>query len=188
MNLLPADPLGFMRPDADPRATLIADIDEGLPVQLWMGGANAARGVPLSATDLHDAVLVDCAGELPPRLRAAAARVIPFVFPDLEAVPQRYARLLALADDLARFLQGQTSAADPGPSEAAAPKRRLYVLCQQGMNRSALITGLTLRAAGFRGEETLALLRARRPGCLTNLTYAGLIDGSVECLPQEPPQ
>jgi hypothetical protein len=180
MNPFPVDADRGESPENDARATLIAGSAEGLAGELWMGGANAALGIPLDELDLTGAVLVDCAGELSPRLRRAGARVVPFVFPDLEAVPQRYPRLLALADELARLLRGggaRTPASDPTAPQGGS---RLIVLCQQGMNRSALVSGLTLRAAGLDAPATMTLLRSGRPGCLTNQTFAALIEGTLD--------
>ena len=184
-HLLSVDGLTARRLDCEPRVTLIAGAEAGLRAELWLGGANAAGGVALRAADLEGAILVDCAGEAPSTLREAAARVIPFVFPDLDAVPQRYARLLALAGELGAVLRGASAVAPPAAASGTAP-RRLYVLCQQGLNRSALVSGLALRAAGLGAQETLALLRRRRPGCLTNQTYAALISGELDGIVAEP--
>ena len=145
-----------------------------------MGGANAASGTALHAASLAGSILLDCAGETPPLLREAAGRCISFVFPDLEAVPQRYPRLLTLTEELARLLGGQAPVEADALILDGARVGRIYVLCQQGMNRSALVCGLTLRAAGFGGAEALAMLRTRRPGCLTNQTYAALISGALD--------
>jgi len=40
--------------------------------------------------------------------------------------------------------------------------RRVLVTCQMGANRSGLVTGMTLRALGYKGPDAVALIRAKR--------------------------
>lgn len=173
-------PPSRMRPldTAVPRATLILEgVEAGLSVDLWMGGADSGLGEPIQRSTLSAACLIDCAGEAPAWLREAAAVWVPRVFADLEAIPDRYEALLELAADLALLLRGGLPASSRLHLREGVQIRHLYVLCQQGMNRSALLTGLVLRAAGMRGEAVVELLRQRRPGCLTNLTFQRLLGG-----------
>jgi hypothetical protein len=137
-----------------------------------MGGANSLHGELLVPDELCDAWLIDLAGELPDEYRSACAHWLPRVFADIEAVPQHFDRLDALARSLAACMSGDTHADGwPHPHE---PPRRLYVMCQQGMNRSGLLTGLILRALGVSTEDALAAI-ASRPGALTNQTYLRLL-------------
>ena len=50
-------------------------------------------------------------------------------------------------------------------------------VCRAGINRSSLLTGLTLReVSGLGGEEIVALIRARRdPGCLGNEDFCNVV-------------
>jgi protein-tyrosine phosphatase len=41
-------------------------------------------------------------------------------------------------------------------------------MCQHGMNRSGLVTGLLLRALGIGPRETVERIRLARPGALAN--------------------
>jgi len=49
---------------------------------------------------------------------------------------------------------------------------RVLAHCGMGLNRSALVAGVVLHKLGMPGEETVRVLRARRPGALFNDTFA----------------
>ena len=49
---------------------------------------------------------------------------------------------------------------------------RVLSHCGMGFNRSALVAGLILSYMGVPGEETVKLLRQKRPGALFNQTFA----------------
>jgi hypothetical protein len=80
--------------------------------------------------------------------------------------------LSALASSIAVCLSGGRP--EEGWPHPADPPARVYVMCQQGMNRSGLLAGLILRALGVDAEAALAAV-ATRPGALTNQTYARLV-------------
>lgn len=98
------------------------------------------------------------------------------VFADIETVPSSFERIHGLARDIALFLTGvQLGAAnglDPLPD---GPPSRLYVMCSQGFNRSALFTGLLLRNLGVEGDEIVSLIQRARPGALSNQTFLSLV-------------
>lgn len=48
--------------------------------------------------------------------------------------------------------------------------------CGMGLNRSALVAGLTLHKLGMPGPEVIIRLRARRPGALFNDQFAAFLD------------
>ncbi len=150
----------------EPRATRIllphrADIS----LEIWMGGTDSLLGEPISLEDVAGAHIVDLAGDLPDEFRQRAGRYISRVFMDAEMLPFAYARLSSLVEELAETARGD-----------AAPVR-VYILCQYGMNRSGLLTGLLLRALGEHGDESVQRIRRLRPGALSNQTYVALIEG-----------
>ena len=162
------------------RAThLTFDGAAALSTEIWVGGAHTAHGAIVGTAEVRDAWILDLAGDLPSILVAEARRHVPKVIQDIEAVPHDYGRLQAIVEALARSLEGV-----PGPKEHAGralpelpaePPARLYVMCKQGLNRSALAAGLLLRAFGLDGAEAVRLLRAGRPGALSNVTFEQLI-------------
>jgi hypothetical protein len=160
---------------AEPRASRITvPIRPRLYTELWMGGANSLHGELLLPADLRDAWVIDLAGDLPDAYRVAAACWLARVFADVEQVPYAYDRLAALAVSIAACLRGAQDEERKGwPHPAIAPAR-LYIMCQQGMNRSGLLTGLILRALGVASEAALTAV-ASRPGALTNQTYVRLV-------------
>ncbi|MGE0544710.1 MAG: hypothetical protein AB7R89_31525 [Dehalococcoidia bacterium] len=164
----------FNHPPAyEPRASrILIPGRHDLPTELWMGGANSLHGDLLLPTELCDAWLIDLAGEMPDEHRLACACWLPRVFADIETVPQHYERLDALARSIAASINGEAPR-DPWP-HPAEPPRRVYIMCQQGMNRSGLLTGLILRALGVSTKDALATI-ASRPGALTNQTYLRLM-------------
>ena len=152
------------RADFEPRAARLVLPRADLGTEVWVGGAHAAGGERIEDAHLDGAWLVDCSGDLPADFAALAARHIPRVFADTEAIPANYDRILALAAELAALLAAETGAPE-----------RLYVLCQQGMNRSALVAGRLLRALGASPEATIEAIRRGRPGALSNVTFVRLI-------------
>jgi hypothetical protein len=150
-----------------------------LATEIWVGGAHAAHGSLVGSREVRAAWILDLAGDLPPGLVEGAARHVPKVFQDIEAVPHDYDRLRAIIEMLARSLEGE-----PAPTEHAgrplpvlpleAPER-LYVMCKQGLNRSALAAGLLLRALGVEGAAAVRLVREQRPGALSNVVFEQLI-------------
>ncbi len=151
----------------EPRATRIllphrADIR----VEIWMGGTDSLLGEPISLHDVAEAHVIDLAGDLPDEFRRHAGRYIPRVFMDAEMRPFAYPRLASLIDELAETARGN---ADASPV-------RIYILCQYGMNRSGLLTGLLLRALGERSDDSVERIRRLRPGALSNQTYIALIE------------
>jgi hypothetical protein len=164
---------GFVR-RFEPRATRIPithrdDID----VEIWVGGSDSAIGEEVEVLHLDGAWIVDCAGEIPPDFRAAALAVYPRVFADIEVVPGNIERLEELAKEIAASVAGS------GPWEPAAGRRpeRVFVMCTQGFNRSALVAGMILRELGASPEAIVDAIRRARPGALTNQTFVRLLTG-----------
>jgi hypothetical protein len=161
------------RPDPVPRASRIpVSAARQFPTELWMGGADSLHGELVTPEDLRDAWVVDLAGDMPAAHREACACWLPRVFVDVEQVPHGYERLTSLAESIAACITGAER--DDGWPHPSEPPRRLYVMCQQGMNRSGLLAGLILRALGVPAEDAIAAI-ATRPGALTNQTFARLI-------------
>lgn len=139
-----------------------------------MGGADSLHGELLGVAHVEDAWIIDLAGEMPHDLRKAATLWLPRVFVDTEGEPPNLAWLHSLAGSVAAAVTSsaaETASEWPHPAE---PPARIYVMCQHGMNRSGLVTGLILRALGAGAEDTLAGI-ASRPGALNNQTYARLV-------------
>ncbi len=136
----------------------------GLRAELWVGGGDTALGEPVGVADVAGAWVVDCAGELPQDLMAAAGRWIPRVFEDLEQEPPHYDRVRLLSRQLAGSLAGDD------------PPARLYVMCKQGFNRSGLVAGRILRELGLRPSVAIELLESHRPGALSNAAFRRLVE------------
>ncbi len=151
----------------------------GLRTEIWVGGAHAAHGSTVGTAEVRDAWILDLAGDLPSALVAHSRRHVPKVFQDIEAVPQDYGRLLAIVDALARSIEGAPAPTEHEgralPALPAEPPPRLYVMCKQGLNRSALAAGLLLRAFGVEGPQAVRLVRELRPGALSNVTFEELL-------------
>ena len=178
-DLLSSDPLERSPPSGhatDPRATLIHLPDRpDVTAELWVGGSYTAIGGPLHKSDLHGAWLIDCAGELPDDFRDAASACFVRVFEDLEWVPPLYDRIDALARQVAQALSGTAPQAARDSELPAEPPERVYVICKQGFNRSALVAGRILRELGVPASRVVEEIRRRRPGSLTNETFVRLI-------------
>jgi hypothetical protein len=142
--------------------------------ELWMGGAHSTTGDPLLVDDLVGAWVIDCAGDMPEHYRAVSAWWLTEAFQDCDELPACWDRLVALAQSVSRCLTGarDSRTADDHPAE---PPPRLYVFCNQGMNRSGLMVGRILRALGLAGEEAFCCITMQRPGALSNLTFARLV-------------
>ena len=69
-----------------------------------MGGADSLFGEHVGPEDLRDAWVVDLAGDMPEAHQAACAYWQSRVFADMEAVPQQYDRLAALASGYDRVV------------------------------------------------------------------------------------
>ena len=151
---------------AVPRASLVlaAGALPGVPGNVWMGGAHSLAGEALDIATLNNAVIIDCAGDMPAALRAAAGLRLANVFQDVDSWPMHFDRLEANARHAARALQDH-SASD------------VYAMCTHGMNRSGLAAGLVLRALGVEGDEAVRLIRLARPGALSNDTFRRIVEG-----------
>ncbi len=146
-----------------PRASLVVRAGElpSIAANVWMGGAHTLVGESIDVESLTTAWLLDCAGDMPHGHRTAAARWIACVFPDLDGYPVRFERIQELVVEAA-------GAVRHGHAD-------LYVVCQQGMNRSGLVTGLVLRELGMEGNEALERILAARPGALSNQAFRRLV-------------
>jgi hypothetical protein len=151
---------------AVPRASLVlaAGALPGVPGNVWMGGAHSLAGEALDIATLNNAVIIDCAGDMPAALRAAAGLRLANVFQDADSWPMHFDRLEANARQAAQALQDH-SASD------------VYAMCTHGMNRSGLAAGLVLRALGVEGDEAVRLIRLARPGALSNDTFRRIVEG-----------
>lgn len=141
-----------------PRASLILEA----PGWLWMGGVRGEVGDQLPGEWWAASWVLDCCGELPEPYRKLARRYVPWVFADLDQVPDRFDELRELCAAWAREL-------------ALGTVRGIVILCQYGMNRSGLATGLVMRALGWPPEEAIAQIRRVRPGALNNRTFESLL-------------
>jgi len=148
-----------------PRASrlLAAGDSPATRTEIWMGGAHSHIGEELSHNSLASAWLIDCAGDMDPSFRSSTGRWLACVFPDLDGP-------LASSNRVAEVVQ---LTLDSIASGGDAPER-VYVMCQHGMNRSGLVTGLILRAIGVNVDDALASI-ASRPGALNNQTYVRLL-------------
>jgi hypothetical protein len=150
-----------------PHASLVLDRTEvaGLRADIWMGGAHSEVGAPLDAAGLSMSLVIDCAGDMPAPLRAAAATWVACVFADIDGPPMHYERIEASVRTAAE------AARRDGGTE------RVVVLCTHGMNRSGLLTGLLLREFGLSGEAAIARIAAARPGALSNQAFRRIVLG-----------
>ncbi len=148
-----------------PRATLVAAADSlpGLRSEIWMGGAHSATGEHLHGEWLAEAWVIDLAGDTYPGTLARALRRESCVFADMEHRPDKIGRLFALAEEFA------------GAARSERAPARIVTLCQYGMNRSGLATGLMLRAMGLGHREAIAMIRTARPGALANHAFEAIL-------------
>lgn len=141
-----------------------------------MGGSESLLGDPLSLDDAGAATIVDCAGDLAALYRQRAGRYIARVFADLDAVPAQYDRLESLVRSLIEPMVACRRCGAKTGEEQFQPFTRFYILCQYGMNRSGLVTGLLWRALGADAADVITAIRAVRPGALNNETFVQLIE------------
>lgn len=141
-----------------PRASLVLAAGEAAnnATEIWMGGAHSHVGEEITHEAVNSAWLIDCAGEIDATYRTATGRWLACVFPDLDGP-------LASSNRVAEVVQLTLESISSG----SAPER-VYVMCQHGMNRSGLVTGLLLRGLGVEPRETVERIRRARPGALAN--------------------
>jgi len=164
-----------LRKTYEPRASRIPVAPRiRIPTEIWMGGANPLQGERLEPDHLKDAWVIDLAGDMPEEFREAAGLWLPRIFTDSETEPANIHSLRSLAGSIAAVLRGEPH--DPAAPHPPHPPARLFVMCQQGLNRSGLMTGLILRALGHTVEEALAAIATRR-GALNNQTYVRILRG-----------
>jgi hypothetical protein len=157
----------------EPRASRISlPPREDVAVEIWMGGTDSFFGEPMTLDGVEGAHIIDLVGDLPEPFRQRAWRYTPRVFMDAEMVPFSYPRLTSLVHEIASAVISDAGERPPGPEQTL----RIYILCQYGMNRSGLLTGLLLRALGENAESAVGLIRASRPGALSNQTFVSLIE------------
>ncbi len=136
--------------------------------ELWVGGGDSLVGELLTTEHLRGAWLVDCAGELPPGLADGVSQLYTRVFADIESVPSSLDRLVGLSRELAAALTPDGDATGP---------EKLFVMCSQGLNRSALVAGLILRELGAAPADIVREIQRSRPGSLSNATFVRLLFG-----------
>ena len=141
-----------------PKATLVLGAGEAANprTSIWMGGAHSLAGEEWVDAELGSAWVIDCAGEIDQVYRAASGRWMACVFPDLDGPLSSSNRVADIVRDARAAITG-----DDAPE-------RIYVMCQHGMNRSGLVTGLLLRALGVGPREAVERIRRARPGALAN--------------------
>jgi hypothetical protein len=162
-----ANPFGLPPSDEDPylpRASLLATPGELCRAGIWMGGAHSLRGDAVLIEHAERGWFVDCAGDMPPTYREAAARWTPHVFADIDAVPPAIERLLEIVRRIAAELREGVVEAD-----------HLFLMCQHGMNRSGLVAGLMLRELGLGGEAAVERILSQRPGALSNVAFRTIV-------------
>lgn len=152
-------------PHLVPRATrLIAKGDlPGVEAEIWMGGAHSQIGDPFHPQQLHNACVIECAGDLPAHYQPATRLWVPSIFLDVDAPPPRFERLREQAAQVARAARGHDAV------------ESVYSICTHGMNRSGLMAGLVLRELGMPGSDAVDLIMTRRIGSLSNLSFRRLI-------------
>lgn len=151
---------------ATPRASRVLTAGEcGSRSNIWMGGAHSHRGDEIRHDALGEAWLIDTAGDMPSEHRAAALRMIACVFVDTEGVPSPFWRIEQAVAEAMNAARGESG---PAPTD-------IYIVCQHGMNRSGLVTGLLLQALGLGASEAIDRIRRHRPGALSNHTFERLL-------------
>lgn len=156
---------------ATPRASLVLSAGEfGSLSNIWMGGAHSHRGDEIRHEALAGCWLIDTAGDMPSEHRAAALRLIACVFVDTEGVPSPFWRIEQTVADAAGAARGESG---PAPTD-------IYIVCQHGMNRSGLVTGLLLQELGLPPTDAIGRIRRHRPGALSNHTFERLLRHGVQ--------
>lgn len=155
-----------------PRASLVLAAGEAANgrTEIWMGGAHSHTGEDFDHARLASSWVIDCAGEIDPSFRSSSARWLACVFPDLDGPLSSSNRVAeVVANALASIVSGEPE---------MAPER-VYVMCQHGMNRSGLVTGLLLRGLGVGPRETVEKIRLARPGALANDYFRLMVLGQA---------
>lgn len=150
-----------------PRATRLIAPGElpGIETSVWMGGAHSHTGDPIEPERLQRAAIVDCAGDMPGYYRDRTGLWVQCVFVDVEGHPVQFDRLVQTVRRLADALRG---------GNGGAPES-VYSICTHGMNRSGLIAGMLLRELGMPGPQTVELIREKRPGSLSNVSFRRIL-------------
>jgi len=149
------------------RASLVLPAGQALnrTTELWMGGAHSLVGDLLTVETAPNSWIVDCAGDMDPVLRTAAGEWLACVFADHDGpltASMRIETVVSQAVSVVRDGNGR------------APER-IYVMCQHGMNRSGLVSGLIMRALGVDGREAVDRIRLARPGALSNDYFRNML-------------
>lgn len=154
-----------------PHASLLVAPGElpGLRASIWMGGAHSHVGTEITPAAATRAWFLDCAGDMPALYRQASRRWIQNVFADLDHRPPNLHFIEQNVRDMAMAVQ------HPVHGGVHAPPDDVYILCQHGMNRSGLVSGLLLRALGMTGDDALRRITARRVGSLSNLAFRDIV-------------
>lgn len=135
----------------------------GLRANIWMGGSHSHVGELVSAAPLQNSWIIDCAGVMPAWYREQVGRWVACVFEDVESRPSRLWHIEEVANEAAAAV-----ASESGPSD-------IIIVCQHGMNRSGLMSGMLLKAMGFAGDDAVSRIMERRPGSLSNLTFRQIL-------------
>jgi hypothetical protein len=130
-----------------------------------MGGAHSLIGDAIDGAHLSSSWVIDCAGDMHVSYRVQAGKFLACVFPDLDGP-------LASSSYVERTVE--TTLAVIANRNGDAPER-IYVMCQHGMNRSGLVSGLILRGLGVEGREAVDRIRMARPGALANEYFRQLV-------------
>ncbi len=142
--------------------------------EVWVGGGSSEIGDDVAVEHVAAAWIIDCANEFPADLHAAAGLTLYRVFSDVESEPHNWERVDRLAATIAASLRGDGQGDQEFDHPSEAPER-VYIVCKQGLNRSALMAGRILRGLGLTGDEAVAAIRAARPGALNNVTFEQLV-------------
>lgn len=164
------DPYVQRGPLHPPRATRVLAAGEALNghTEIWMGGAHSHVGDEMTHDALRTAWVIDCAGEIDAAYRSSTARWLACVFPDLDGP-------LASSNRVEEVVQLTLASIVDGTERP----QRVYVMCQHGMNRSGLVTGLLLRGLGLEPRDTVERIRRARPGALANDHFRLMVLGQA---------
>lgn len=126
--------------------------------RLWQGG-KPKPGV----YDFDLIVLTDMEYQ-PPAEAFPGAQVMRVMLNDFRpATPTEYAAAAKAAEVAAEWYRAG---------------KRILITCGAGLNRSGLVTGLTMRNLGFTADDAVALIRrARGPNAIKNSNFVAFIRG-----------
>jgi len=131
---------------------------------LWQSGY---RDIPHNLKLLGIQVVIYAAAECPPLNHHKGARLEYFPNHDM-MVPKTSPHYNVLLNN--------AKAAVPTVVEAIKSGENVLVTCSQGVNRSSLVTGLSIRALSeIPAWEIVDLIKEKREGTLTNGTFMGMI-------------